>query len=244
MEEGCALLKKGLQQGFGGNLAGGIEKHQRHLIDCCLSIQHHHSIHQHHSTLSTPPPSAFGSSIYYRSSLFHLDPTAKYRPSSLPIMSLRIVPPAANATQTSNTASASHLSKGAPSATGIHDTLRASFTPAPTLQQQRTPTSTHPLEARLLQWRQTHDAMKMETLKRVYGIAEPVRRGMELKIVQEGQWKPAVLGGGKESNIHADILALGGRETEVTWEDVFDGDDLREPATFHDEMEQRLKMNW
>lgn len=46
---------------------------------------------------------------------------------------------------------------------------------------------------------------------------------MELKIVQEGQWKPAALGGRNESSIHADILALGGRETEVTWEDVFDG---------------------
>ncbi|PGH05591.1 hypothetical protein AJ79_06758 [Helicocarpus griseus UAMH5409] len=159
-------------------------------------------------------------------------------------MSLRIAPAAPNATTASNTPVA-HLSKGAPSAPGVHDTLRASLTPAPTTQQQRPATSsTHPLEARLLQWRQTHDAMKMESLRRVYGIAEPVRRGMELKIVQEGQWKPAALGGGKESNIHADILALGGRETEVTWEDVFDGDDLREPATFHDEMEQRLKMNW
>lgn len=111
--------------------------------------------------------------------------------------------------------------------------------------------------------------MKMESLRRVYGIAEPIRRGMELKIVQEGQWKPAALGGRNESTIHEDILTLGGRETEVTWEDVFDGmsllfnsfpppkqkvsktfsfstlgDDLREPATFHDEMEHRLKMNW
>ncbi|PGH35689.1 proteasome maturation protein [[Emmonsia] crescens] len=159
-------------------------------------------------------------------------------------MSLRIAPPASNATQTSNTASVPHLNKGAPSAPGVHDILRASLSPAPTTQQQRTTASTHPLEARLLQWRQTHDAMKMESLRRVYGIAEPIRRGMELKIVQEGQWKPAALGGRNESTIHEDILTLGGRETEVTWEDVFDGDDLREPATFHDEMEHRLKMNW
>ncbi|OAX83102.1 hypothetical protein ACJ72_02545 [Emergomyces africanus] len=162
-------------------------------------------------------------------------------------MSLRIAPPASNATRTSNTASVPHLSKGAPSAPGVHDTLRASLTSAPTTpttQQQQTTTSTHPLEARLLQWRQTHDAMKMESLRRVYGLAEPIRRGMELKIVQEGQWKPAALGGRNESNIHADILALGGRETEVSWEDVFDGDELREPPTFHDEMEHRLKMNW
>jgi hypothetical protein len=28
-------------------------------------------------------------------------------------------------------------------------------------------------------------------------------------------------GGGAMGNIHEEILALGGRETEITWEDVF-----------------------
>lgn len=80
-----------------------------------------------------------------------------------------------------------------------------------------------------------------------------------MKIVKDGTFKPAILGGGKGTSIHEDILALGGRETEVTWEDVYPGmscdlslilvlmiagDELKEPATFHDEMEQRLKMNW
>jgi proteasome maturation protein len=63
----------------------------------------------------------------------------------------------------------------------------------------------------------------MESLRRIYGIAEPVRRGMELKIVRDGQQRPAVLGGSKGGNIHEDILVLGGRDTEVTWEDVFHG---------------------
>ncbi|KAK2745468.1 hypothetical protein FQN55_006162 [Onygenales sp. PD_40] len=165
-------------------------------------------------------------------------------------MPLHIAPPSTNTSQTSNTPLGA-LSKGAPSAPGVHDTLRASLTQqppsttttTPSSQQKPALTSTHPLEARLLQWRQTHDAMKMESLRRVYGIAEPVRRGMELKIVREGEWKPAALGGGRGGSVHADILALGGRETEVGWEDVFDGDDLREPAAFHDELEQRVKMN-
>lgn len=99
----------------------------------------------------------------------------------------------------------------------------------------------------------------------MYGIAEPVRRGMEMKIVREGEWRPAALGGSKGGSVHEDILALGGRETEVTWEDVFHsmfpipifalgltghsltayfpGEELREPPSFHDEMENRLKMN-
>ena len=63
----------------------------------------------------------------------------------------------------------------------------------------------------------------MEGLRRAYGIAEPVRRGMELKIVKDGSFRPAVLGGAIGGNVHEDILVLGGRETEVGWEDVFVG---------------------
>lgn len=63
----------------------------------------------------------------------------------------------------------------------------------------------------------------MESLRRAYGIAEPVRRGMELKIVRDGTFRPAVLGGVKGGNVHEDILVLGGRDAEVGWEDVFHG---------------------
>jgi proteasome maturation protein len=65
----------------------------------------------------------------------------------------------------------------------------------------------------------------METQRRVYGIAEPLRRGMELKIVREGVWRPAVLGGsaGMGGNVQEDILVVGGRDAEVGWEDVFGG---------------------
>lgn len=65
--------------------------------------------------------------------------------------------------------------------------------------------------------------MKMESLRRAYGIAEPVRRGMEMKIVRDGTFRPAVLGGARGGNLHEDILTLGGRDTEVGWEDVFQG---------------------
>jgi proteasome maturation protein len=105
----------------------------------------------------------------------------------------------------------------------------------------------------------------MEGLRRAYGIAEPVRRGMELKIVRDGTFRPAVLGGMRGGNVHEDILMIGGRDTEVQWEDIYTGmymcylhgdwiwmlanwfglgDDLREPPTFHDEMEKRLKMDF
>lgn len=55
----------------------------------------------------------------------------------------------------------------------------------------------------------------------MYGIAEPVRRGMELKMVREGCWRPDVLGRG--AGVHEEILMLGGRETEIGWEDVYSG---------------------
>jgi proteasome maturation protein len=65
--------------------------------------------------------------------------------------------------------------------------------------------------------------MKMEGLRRAYGIAEPVRRGMELKIVRDGTFRPAVLGGMRGGNVHEDILMIGGRDAEVQWEDIYTG---------------------
>lgn len=79
----------------------------------------------------------------------------------------------------------------------------------------------------------------METLRRTYGMAEPIRRGMELKIVQKGEWRPMALGNGLPS-VHEDILR--GRDATITWEDVFTGDETRAVAGFHDEMEKKLKI--
>ncbi|KAF2704484.1 UMP1-domain-containing protein [Pleomassaria siparia CBS 279.74] len=156
------------------------------------------------------------------------------------ISSLRFVPAAAHPTHVSPETSA-------PSAPGVHDTLRSrlaqtsapstsSSSAKPNVQLQ----SAHPLEARLVQWRETQDAMKMEMLRRQFGIAEPIRRGMELKIATAGEWRPAVLG--PSSGVHRDILQ--GRDCEVGWEDVFVGNELREVPDFHTEMEARMKMNW
>lgn len=79
----------------------------------------------------------------------------------------------------------------------------------------------------------------MESLKRTFGIAEPIRRGMELKIVRDGEWRPMVLGSGLPS-VHEDILR--GRDSTITWEDVYTGDETRAVAGFHDEMEKKLRI--
>ncbi len=142
--------------------------------------------------------------------------------SNLSLQALRIVPASGHATSTTNlhtTPSSSSVSKGAPSAPGIHDTLRFNLASTTTTTTAPQPTSSHPLEARLARWQQTQDDLKMESLRRTFGVAEPVRRGMELKLAREGEWRPQALGG--SAGVHGAILA--GRDAEVAWEDVYRG---------------------
>lgn len=79
----------------------------------------------------------------------------------------------------------------------------------------------------------------MEGLRRTFGIAEPIRRGMELKIAREGDWRPAVLGGGGRG-LHEDVLM--GREACIEWEDVFTGSEMRGVVGFHEEVERKVRM--
>ncbi|MCJ1477714.1 hypothetical protein MMC13_006387 [Lambiella insularis] len=157
-----------------------------------------------------------------------------------PSPALRIAP---SSSHPSSTTSLSH-STSAPSAPGLPDPLRSALTTAASpINPSTTPaalTSAHPLETRLAHWRSTQQSLKMEGLRRTYGIAEPVRRGMEMKICREGEWRASVLGG--SAGVSGDVLE--GRDERVEWEDVFKGDETREGVDFHSEMEGRLKMNW
>lgn len=132
---------------------------------------------------------------------------------------LRITPSTSHPTSTTNlttTIPTSSFSRGAPSAPGIHDTLRSNNS---SISSPASTVSVHPLEARLLGWQSTQQNLKMVALRRTFGIAEPVRRGMELNIANSGEWKPKALGG--SAGLHGDILA--GRDMEMTWEDVYKG---------------------
>lgn len=82
----------------------------------------------------------------------------------------------------------------------------------------------------------------MSSLRRTFGMAEPVRRGMELTITRGGEWRPSALGPtpGGAAGVHEEILQ--GREATITWEDVFTGEESRGVAGMHDEMERKLKM--
>jgi proteasome maturation protein len=134
-------------------------------------------------------------------------------------------------------------SLGAPSAPGIHDTMRAGVGPSvaqtTATQTSSLPDSAHPLEARLKKWEETQDQLKMEGLRRTFGVSEPIRRGMELKITREGEWRPVVLGGSRRG-VHEDILM--GRDSTIEWEDVFMGDESRTLPGFHEEVERKVRM--
>ncbi|KAG6019033.1 hypothetical protein E4U41_003436 [Claviceps citrina] len=150
-------------------------------------------------------------------------------------MSMRIIPANSHPDTFTHT---SHRSS-APSAPGIHDTLRHGVGQSPYDAQANKPSSAHPLEARLKSWEATQQAARMESLRRTFGMAEPIRRGMELKIVRDGEWRPLALGGGALPSVHEEILR--GREDMITWEDVFvTAEETRAVPGVHDEMEKKL----
>ncbi|OTA63171.1 proteasome maturation factor UMP1 [Hypoxylon sp. EC38] len=151
-------------------------------------------------------------------------------------MSMRIVPPANHSSTFTST------NTSAPSAPGVHDVLRHGIGPSAldTSSSAPAPVSRHPLEARLKAWESTQETLRMEMLRRTFGIAEPIRRGMELKITREGEWRPLALGGGGAKSVHEDILR--GREAMLDWEDVFTGEEQRAVVSVHEEMERKLKI--
>ncbi|KAK8119729.1 proteasome maturation factor [Apiospora kogelbergensis] len=159
-------------------------------------------------------------------------------------MSMRIVPSGEHATTYSH-----HLkTAGAPSAPGLYDTLRNGVGAVPLSTASSGSgvdpvTSRHPLESRLKAWEATQEAVRMESLRKTFGVAEPIRRGMELKVVRDGEWRPLALGGsGRGGSVHEDILR--GRETRIDWEDVFTGEEQTAGGVvgIHDEMERKLKI--
>ncbi|KAF3935564.1 hypothetical protein ABW19_dt0203057 [Dactylella cylindrospora] len=142
---------------------------------------------------------------------------------------LRLVP---TSSQPSKISLPTSSTTGAPSVTSVHDTLRHGLP-----STSSTLNSNHPLENRLKNWDATQESLKMETLKRTFGIAEPVRRGME-KMIVGADFRPAVLGG--SSNLHMDIL--NNRDCWIDWEDVFvgDGSDADVPD-FHTEFDAIMR---
>lgn len=94
------------------------------------------------------------------------------------------------------------------------------------------------MEARLHNWEETQQKTKLEMYRRVFGAAEPIRRTMELEIVDATDFRPELLGG--PDSMHRDILL--NREATVDWEDVYKGgfEGGRGVSDFHTEMERKM----
>lgn len=96
----------------------------------------------------------------------------------------------------------------------------------------------HPLEGRVKNWEETQQQTRMEMYRRVFGAGEPIRREMEMQIVDATDFKPAILGG--SDSLHRDILT--NRESTVDWEDIYKGgyESGRNISDFHSEMERKV----
>jgi proteasome maturation protein len=93
----------------------------------------------------------------------------------------------------------------------------------------------HPLQSRLEKWNETQLEFKLDGYGRTFGVAEPIRRTMELEIVKN-QLAPTVFG---SNNIHRDILE--NKDTTVEWEDVY-RDEVPASFNFHHELEKQMKI--
>lgn len=99
----------------------------------------------------------------------------------------------------------------------------------------------HPLESRLQNWEATEQQTRLEAYRRIFGAGEPIKRTMDLNIVEQTDFKPQVLGG--SSNVHRDILM--NKDTSIDWEDVYkhDLESGYNVKDFHSEMEKKMGLN-
>ncbi|OLL26708.1 putative proteasome maturation factor ump1 [Neolecta irregularis DAH-3] len=118
---------------------------------------------------------------------------------------MRIVP-------TSSAAEKVEITEGSNAVPAVHDTLRHG-----TMSLASKVNSRLDLESRLRDWNQTQLDLQMDSMRQVYGLHEPIRRGMEIDLTTD--FWPATLGG--PSNLHQDILL--GRDTKLDVEDIFTG---------------------
>lgn len=87
-------------------------------------------------------------------------------------------------------------------------------------------------------WEETQHNTRLEMYRRVFGAAEPIKRTIELNIIDSTDFKPLILGG--SDSMHKDILL--NRDATVDWEDVYKGgfESGKHVNDFHSEMERQF----
>lgn len=103
-----------------------------------------------------------------------------------------------------------HQSNAIPS---LPDTLRQQEGGAVPLSSQIG--NKHPLETRISEWDQTQRDRQLEQYRQIFGIAEPMKRVMELEIIEKTDFNPL----NNASSIHKDILL--NKDTSIDWEDIY-----------------------
>lgn len=111
-----------------------------------------------------------------------------------------------------------HTSNAVPS---LPDTLRQQNGGTVSMASQLN--DRHPLESRLKNWNETQHNRNLEQYRQIFGIAEPMKRVMELNIVESTDFKPLNVNG--HSSIHNDILM--NRDSSIDWEDIYPGTGLQ-----------------
>lgn len=131
-----------------------------------------------------------------------------------------------------NTTAFGEVSENTPA---LQDTLRAQKGPLNIASQIN---DRHPLELRIQNWESTQSDTRLEMYRRVFGAGEPIKRAMELSIIDATDFKPQILGG--PDSMHRDILL--NKEANVDWEDIYKGgfEAGYQVRDFHSEMEKSL----
>lgn len=92
----------------------------------------------------------------------------------------------------------------------------------------------HPLEARLQNWDKTQRNRQLEQYRQLFGVAEPMKRVMELEIVERTDFNPL-----NQSSLHRDILM--NKDASIDWEDVYPGQALQSGLNVGDDVHTRIE---
>ncbi|CDO95188.1 unnamed protein product [Kluyveromyces dobzhanskii CBS 2104] len=92
----------------------------------------------------------------------------------------------------------------------------------------------HPLEARVRNWDETQRKRQLEQYRQIFGIAEPMKRVMELKLVESSDFNPL-----NQSNLHRDILM--NKEASIDWEDVYPNSDFTSGMMVADDIHTKIE---
>ncbi|WWC88649.1 uncharacterized protein L201_003562 [Kwoniella dendrophila CBS 6074] len=101
-------------------------------------------------------------------------------------MSLRLVPATAQTSSESHVVSSQSTSHPI---SGTHDSFRHGLKSA---AQSVSSGNVHPLQTRLENWQKTQNQLQQNMQKNTFGLAVPLRKAMEMKIVSENFHNPLI----------------------------------------------------